>query len=113
MGQSKISLTELSNVKRKSTESIDQYFNRFRLLKAWCFTQVSEHELVKIDANELEYSIRKKFIDTQSLKYMAQLAIKVRSIEHLKDEKTKPNKYHKKGRVAYVEIDDYLLTNMS
>ena len=35
-----------------------------------------------------------------------QLAIKVRLIEHLKAEKTKPNKYHKKGKVAYAETDE-------
>ena len=57
-------------------------------------------------ANGLEYSIRKKFLDTQSLKYMAQLAIKVRLIERLKAEKTKPNKYPKKGKVAYVATDE-------
>ena len=56
-------------------------------------------------SNGLEYSIRKKLLDTQSLKDMAQLARKVRLIEHLKAEKTKPNKYHKKGKVAYVSTD--------
>ena len=45
-------------------------------------------------------------LDTQSLKDMAQLAIKVRLIEHLKAEKTKSNKYHKKGKVAYVATDE-------
>ena len=45
-------------------------------------------------------------LDTQSLKDMAQLAIKVRLIERLKAEKTKPNKYHKKGKVAYVATDE-------
>ena len=38
MGQSKISPKELASVKRSSTESIDDYLNRFRLLKARCFT---------------------------------------------------------------------------
>ena len=38
MGQSKISQKELASVKRNSTESIDDYLNRFRLLKARCFT---------------------------------------------------------------------------
>ena len=42
MGQSKISLKELASVKRNSIESIDDYLNRFRLLKARCFTQVPE-----------------------------------------------------------------------
>ena len=34
MGQSKISLIELSSFKRKRTKSINQYLNKFRLLKA-------------------------------------------------------------------------------
>jgi len=57
MGQSKISLKELASVRRKTTESIDDYLNRFRLLKARCFTQVSEHESVKMAAGGLDYSI--------------------------------------------------------
>ncbi|XP_050909553.1 uncharacterized protein LOC127123374 [Lathyrus oleraceus] len=48
MGQSKISLKELASVKRKVAESIDQYLNRFRPLKARCFNQVPEHELVEM-----------------------------------------------------------------
>ena len=77
MGQSKISLKELSSVKRKFAESIDDYLNRFRLLKTRCFTQVPEHELVEMDAGGLDYSIRKK-LDTQYLRDMAQLADRVR-----------------------------------
>jgi len=38
IGQSKISLKEFLSVKRSSTESIDDYINRFILLKARCFT---------------------------------------------------------------------------
>ena len=45
-GHSKISLVELSNIKRRFAESIDDYLNRFCSLKARCFTQVPEHELV-------------------------------------------------------------------
>lgn len=66
MGQTKISLKELASVKRKTSESVDQYLNRFRLLKARCFTQVPEHELVEMAAGGLDYSIRKK-LDTQYL----------------------------------------------
>jgi len=36
---------------------------RFRLLKARCFTQVPEHELVEMASGSLDYSIRKK-LDT-------------------------------------------------
>ncbi|XP_058764900.1 uncharacterized protein LOC131638358 [Vicia villosa] len=45
-GHSKISLVELSNIKRRFAETIDDYLNRFRSLKARCFTQIPEHELI-------------------------------------------------------------------
>jgi len=37
MGQSKVSLKELASVRRKTLEPVDDYLNRFRLLKARCF----------------------------------------------------------------------------
>ena len=76
MGQSKISLKELASVRRKMHESTDDYLNRFRLLKARCFTVVPEHELVEMAAGGLNYSIQKK-LDTQYLRDMAQLADRV------------------------------------
>ena len=76
MGQSKISLKELASVRRRTTESIDDYLNRFRLLKARCFTQIPEHELVEMVVSGLDYSIRKK-LDTQHLRDMAELADRV------------------------------------
>ncbi|KAK2375667.1 hypothetical protein QL285_076544 [Trifolium repens] len=76
MGQSRISLKELASMKRKTAEAIDDYLNRFRLLKARCFTQVPEHELVEMAAGGLDYSIRKK-LDTQHIRDMAQLADRV------------------------------------
>jgi len=88
MGQSKISLKELASVKRSSTESIDDYLNRFKLLKARCFTQVPEHELVEMVVGGLDYSIRKK-LDTQHLRDMAKLADRVRHVERLKAEKAR------------------------
>ncbi|XP_050889681.1 uncharacterized protein LOC127094969 [Lathyrus oleraceus] len=97
IGQSKISLKELNNVKQNIVESFDQYLNRFRLLKTRCFTQVLEHELVEIAACDLDYSIIKK-LDTQYLRDMAQLADIVRHIERLKAEKTKTSRYHKKEK---------------
>ncbi|XP_006598506.1 uncharacterized protein [Glycine max] len=105
MGQSKISLKELASVRRKAPESIDDYLNRFRLLKARCFTQVPEHELVEMAAGGLDYSIRKK-LDTQYLRDMAQLADRVRQLERLKAEKARNSKFHKKEKVAYVETND-------
>ncbi|KAK2422316.1 hypothetical protein QL285_032860 [Trifolium repens] len=105
MGQSKISLKELASVRRKTPESVDDYLNTFRLLKARCFTQVPEHELVEMTAGGLDYSIRKK-LDTQHLRDMAQLADRVRQVERLKAEKARNSKYHKKEKVAYVETHD-------
>ncbi|MCH97963.1 hypothetical protein A2U01_0018961, partial [Trifolium medium] len=102
MGQSKISLKELASVRRKAPESINDYLNRFRLLKARCFTQVPEHELVEMAAGGLDYSIRKK-LDTQYLRDMARLADRVRQVERLKAEKARTSKFQKKEKVAYVE----------
>ena len=70
VGQTKISLSKLANVKRKFSEPIDDYLNRFHLLKARCFTQVPEHELVEMEARGLDFSIRKK-LDPQYLRDMA------------------------------------------
>ncbi|KAH1237870.1 hypothetical protein GmHk_08G022674 [Glycine max] len=94
-----------ASVRRKALESIDDYLNRFRLLKARCFTQVPEHELVEMAAGGLDYSIRKK-LDTQFLRDMAQLADRVRQLERLKAEKARNSKFHKKEKVAYVETND-------
>jgi len=61
MSQSKISLKKLISVRRKTTKSIDDYLNRLRLLKARCFIQMHDHELVEMAASSLDYSIRNKF----------------------------------------------------
>jgi len=76
MGQSKISLKELASVRRRATKSVEDYLNRFKLLRARCFTQVPEHELVEMAACGLGYSIRKK-LDTRYLRDMDQLADRV------------------------------------
>ncbi|XP_050916710.1 uncharacterized protein LOC127131862 [Lathyrus oleraceus] len=104
MGQSKINLKELASIRRKFSELIDDYLNRFWLLKARCFTQVPEHELVKIVAGGLNYSIRKK-LDTQYLRDIAELADRVRQVEHLKAEKARASKNNKRESVVYVEMD--------
>lgn len=69
-GRSKISQKELANVKRKLVESIDDYLNRYRIMKLICFTQVPEHVLFKLGADGLYYSIRKK-LDTKYLRGIA------------------------------------------
>jgi len=63
-------LKELASVRRRTHESIDDYLNRFRLLKARCFTVVPEHDLVEMAAGGLDYPVRKK-LDTQYLRDMA------------------------------------------
>ncbi|XP_050895676.1 uncharacterized protein LOC127102341 [Lathyrus oleraceus] len=100
MGKTKISLKELASIKRKFTEPIDDYLNRVRLLKARCFTQIPEHELVEMAVGGLDYSIRKK-LDTQYLRDMTQLADRVRQLERLKEENARVNKGK---RVAYVDF---------
>ncbi|XP_050895924.1 uncharacterized protein LOC127102621 [Lathyrus oleraceus] len=102
MVQTKISVKELASIKRKFTEPIDDYLNRFRLLKAKCFMQVTEHKLVEMAAWGLDYSIRKK-LDTQYLRDMDQLAYRVRQLECLKEEKSRENR---NKRVAYVEFSE-------
>src|SRR4051812_2388097 len=106
MGQSKISLKELAEFRRKGTKPVDDYLNRFRLLKARCFTQIPKHELVEMAAGGLDYSIRKK-LDTQHLRDMAQLADRVRQVEMLKAEKARASKYHKKEKIAYVTTSEF------
>lgn len=96
MGQSKISIKEWVSVKRKFYESIYDYLNRFRLLKARFFTQISEHELVELVVGGLKYSIKK--LDTQYLRDMTHLADKVWPVKCLKDEKVGSNKYNKKRK---------------
>ena len=69
----------MSNIKRRFAETTDDYLNRFRSLKARCFTQVPGHELVQMVAGGLDYSIRKK-IDPTFVKSMSQLADRVRHL---------------------------------
>jgi len=104
-GQSNFSLKELASVNKSSAESVDDYPNRFRLLKARCFIQVLEPELVQMAAGGLDYSIRKK-LDTQHLRDMAQLADRVRHVERLKAEKARTHKHFRTEKVAFVASDE-------
>jgi len=104
MGQYKISLKELASVRRRTTESIDDYLNRFRLLKARCFTQVLEHELVEMASGGLDYSIRKK-LDTPYLRDMAQLADRVRQVKRLRAEKARTHKCRGE-KVSYIDTNE-------
>nr|KYP41306.1 hypothetical protein KK1_037326 [Cajanus cajan] len=80
------------NVKRQNHETLDDYLNRFKQLKSRCYTNILEHELVKIAATGLDFSIRKKLVNEQ-LRDMAQLAEKIRRIEQIKLGKERLKKF--------------------
>ncbi|XP_050890358.1 uncharacterized protein LOC127095756 [Lathyrus oleraceus] len=87
-----------------ASSSIDSWAKlEKKSLKARCFTQVPEHELVQMVAGGLDYSIRKK-IDPTFVKSMSQLADRVRHLERLRLEKVRHNK-SKKEKVAFVDYD--------
>nr|KYP38879.1 Pro-Pol polyprotein [Cajanus cajan] len=103
--ETKVSIVDLMNIKRQNHETLDDYLNRFRQLKSRCYTNIPEHELVRIAATGLDFSIRKKLVNEQ-LRDMAQLAEKVRRIEQIKLEKERLGKFDKfvrKEKVAYLE----------
>lgn len=56
-------------------------------------------------AGDLDYYIRKK-LDTQYVRDTTQLAERVQQVEHLKAEKARSNKFHKKQKVAYIEANE-------
>lgn len=89
---------DLVSIKRQANESIDEYLNRLRQIKARCLTQVPKHELVQMAAGGLEYSTQKKLINRQ-LRDMAQLAERMSQIEQLRQEKEKNKRFESiKGR---------------
>jgi len=59
---------------------------------------VSEHKLVKMAVDGLDYSIRKK-LNTQYLRDMAQMADRVRLVERLKAEKARTHKFRREKRL--------------
>lgn len=93
-------MSELANVKHKFSEPIEEYLNIFYLLKAMCFTEVPEHELVKMVVRGLDLSIRKK-LDPNYLRNMPLLTERVRHVECLKVEMARENRSHKQERVVY------------
>ncbi|XP_058751176.1 uncharacterized protein LOC131624240 [Vicia villosa] len=81
-----------------TSESTDEHIAR-------CFTVVPEHELVEMSAGRLDYYIIKK-LDTQYLRDMTQLAVRVRQVELLKAKRARASKNYKKERVAYVKAEE-------
>nr|KYP38616.1 Retrovirus-related Pol polyprotein from transposon opus [Cajanus cajan] len=60
-GETKVTIVDLMNIKRQNHETLDDYLNRFRQLKSRCYTNIPEHELVKISAIGLDFSIFCKY----------------------------------------------------
>ena len=59
----KVSLVDVMNNKRHNVESVDDYLNSFRQLKAGCLTQILEHELVQMVVVDHKFFIRKKLVN--------------------------------------------------
>lgn len=88
-------------------ESIDDYLNRFRQLKARCFTQIPEHELVRMAIAGIKFLIR-KWLLYQQIKDIAQLADKIQRIEKSKFEKERNKKFYKfpkKDKVSFADVN--------
>ncbi|XP_050914855.1 uncharacterized protein LOC127129770 [Lathyrus oleraceus] len=64
MGQTKISLKELASIKIKLIEPIDDYLNRFRLLKSRCFT-VERLKAEKVRANKNYKKERVAYVEVE------------------------------------------------
>lgn len=95
------------NVKIYNAKSIDDYLNRFIQLKARCFTQIPEHELVRIATIGPEFLIRKEIVN-QQLKDLVQLGEKVWRTEQLKFEKERNKKFEKfpkKDKLSFVDVN--------
>ena len=56
-GETKVSLINLATTKHFNNETIEDYLNRFRQMKSRCFTQILEHELVRMAIAGLDFSI--------------------------------------------------------
>ncbi|XP_040864998.1 uncharacterized protein [Glycine max] len=69
MGQSKISLKELASVRRKALESIDDYLNRFRLLKARDMAQLADR-VRQLERLKAEKARNSKFHKKEKVAYV-------------------------------------------
>eukprot|EP00256_Glycine_max_P062132 XP_014631525.1 uncharacterized protein LOC106798860 [Glycine max] len=69
MGQSKISLKELASVRRKAPESIDDYLNRFRLLKARDMAQLADR-VRQLERLKAEKARNSKFHKKEKVAYV-------------------------------------------
>ena len=85
-GEIMVGLIDLTTTKCFNSETIEDYLNRFRQMKSQCYTQIPEHELVRMVVTGLDFSIRMALVNRQ-VRDMAQLANRVRRIEQIKFEK--------------------------
>ncbi|XP_045831224.1 uncharacterized protein LOC123922561 [Trifolium pratense] len=69
MGQSKISLKELASVRRKTPESVDDYLNRFRLLKARYMAQLADR-VRQVERLKAEKARSSKFPKREKIAYV-------------------------------------------
>ena len=103
-GETKVSLIDLTTTKCFSSETIEDYLNRFRQMKSHCYTQIPKHELVRMVATGLYFSICKKLVN-QQLRDMTHLIDRVRKFEQIKYEKERNKRFDKnmKEKITYVK----------
>ena len=56
-------VSNLATTKHSNSEIVEDYLNRFWQIKSRCYTQIPEHELVRMMAAGLDFSIRKKLVN--------------------------------------------------
>jgi len=64
-GKTKASLIDLVTIECLNNEIVENYLNRFQQLKSRFYTQIPEHELVRMTVVGLDFSIRKKLVNQQ------------------------------------------------
>ena len=74
--ETKVSLIDLATSKHFNSETIEDYLNRFWQMKSWCYSQIQEHELVRMATTSLDFSIWKKLVN-QQVRDMKQLTNKI------------------------------------
>ena len=105
-GETKVSLIDFATTKCFSSETINDYLNRFRQMKSCCYIQILEYELVRTAAAGLDFSIRMKLIN-QQVRDMAQLVERVRRIEQIKYEKERHKRFDKSRREKITNVEAY------
>jgi len=63
----KVNVNDLAKIQIKDNESLDDYINIFRMVKARCKTVIPEYELIQMVVTWLNYVVRNSYFDQQSL----------------------------------------------